>query len=289
MVVTVPDVFRVIKGVTSIDTQIQQILYRQNPDADLSSRQAAMDFENALLSNVPLQSSLPQYAECAPLFAQRATLISSAPSTKLRTASVADISAAAELIERKEALERALEKRLVALEPQLAGGDGEQPMFSWQQTLEPDAALELPADLIARVPDYAELVPLAEQKRDVDVQLLATGFFSEEVVDVAEREVAVSGGKVRPRIKWWGISVEVPHAVLVSLLELASAASGVSGVASAFAGPQAKLLVTVLVAFVRVYSSVLEAMDRGNGVKFQIPWLAVYPLPQPLLIIPWPA
>lgn len=88
--------------------------------------------------------------------------------------------------------------------------------------------------------------------------------------------------------RWWGLTVDVSHQRYLQLLQVEDGSSILSGALSSVAtGPYAALA-ALLAAATKLHSSVLRRIEAGNGVRFNVPWQALYPLPTPLWVVPAP-
>ena len=39
---------------------------------------------------------------------------------------------------------------------------------------------------------------------------------------------------------------------------------------------------------IKTYGGILAKLDKGNGIKFLVPWIALYPFPNPIYVLPKP-
>jgi hypothetical protein len=90
-------------------------------------------------------------------------------------------------------------------------------------------------------------------------------------------------------IRWWGATVDLTHDDVQRIFTGTAWLGSISSLLGRLlAGEPNAVLLSVIMRFVAFYGIALAHIDRGRGIRFCVPWLAVSPLPNPLLILPTP-
>jgi len=87
---------------------------------------------------------------------------------------------------------------------------------------------------------------------------------------------------------WWGLSVDVTHDRFVSIFQATNYATAFTGALGFVLTGPAALAIGIIGTFIKVYGTALRTLEKGNGMRFHIPWFAIYPMPSPIYIIPIP-
>jgi hypothetical protein len=85
-----------------------------------------------------------------------------------------------------------------------------------------------------------------------------------------------------------GVTVNLNHEQMEKISQTANWGMSVSGALSSVVSGPNGIALGVLATVIKLYSTILKTMDRGNGIQFLIPWIALYPLPNPIYVIPVP-
>ena len=140
-------------------------------------------------------------------------------------------------------------------------------------------------ELLEKILDRLPTVPaLAEEQVRLEQSVLHRLF---------SRRVVFSGSNVRVPYAayWWGWQIDVSSADI----DRAFAASNwinafgtILGGQIAIAGEPNSAVLSVVCKFLAVYGTALRFLDRGQGVRFIVPYTAVFPVFNPLMILPLP-
>jgi len=154
-----------------------------------------------------------------------------------------------------------------------------------------DTSITLNSELLEKMPQYQDLIPLAEQKDQIDEMLLATKLFQLQNTQTEGSIHKITEGLFKGisyRRNWWGFSVDVPHEQFINIVHTSSYASVVGGSLSAVLSGPLSLGFGIISTVIKIYGTALESLERGNGFRFHIPWLAIYPIPNPIYVVPIP-
>jgi hypothetical protein len=90
-------------------------------------------------------------------------------------------------------------------------------------------------------------------------------------------------------VRWWGATVDLSHAdVQLIFTGTTWLGSMTALLGKLLAGEPNAVLLQVVVQFAAFYGVALAHIDRGAGIRFCVPWIAVGPIPNPLLVVPTP-
>lgn len=140
---------------------------------------------------------------------------------------------------------------------------------------------------VAMVPSLLERIPsmtyasLAEENARNEQSVLSR-LFSARVDFLQASRAPVS-------VRWWGATVDLTHDDVQRIFTGTAWLGSISSLLGRMlAGEPNAVLLSVIMRFVAFYGIALAHIDRGRGIRFCVPWLAVSPLPNPLLILPTP-
>jgi len=274
--------------VVELDKKIQALILSESSPKIVSEDSIAVeDFEQALISSPQLLESAPQYDQCRPLLEQRKSIIAKiAEFGGDSKKSVSEMRKIAEWIRSKAEVEKMIKEGLCALEPSLQESD-----LIAMESLEASVALN--EELLEKMPQYKGLIPLANQKNSLDLMLIESGLFPvQQVVSDKEKEdkqfLKLKLNGITYKKNWWGISVELTHEQFVAIFQTTNWMSTFTGALGAVLSGPGAIVMGVLTTFIKIYGTVVRNLERGNGMRFHIPWFAIYPMQSPLYVIPIP-
>jgi hypothetical protein len=304
--------------VARVDDDIQAGLHAATPVTDLASMSATA-FEEWLLTQAAdvIDKSFPQLSSLLPLIDARRDAVKRLEQ-RLRTersqlrnvaaapeqgeqqqqqqerddddddAPVTSVSAVAELrnviAERRTtaALLREATSSLVAHAGKASGDVELQKLLtSDQQTkLALAAGGKALPDLLRRIPSLTYSSLAEENARNE--QSVMSRLFNQRVDFLQESRLPVS-------LRWWGATVDLSHAdVQLIFTSTTWLGSMTALLGKLLAGEPNALVLQVVVQFAAFYGVALAHIDRGAGIRFCVPWIAVGPIPNPLLVVPTP-
>jgi len=271
-----------IRTLVEVDLKIQEIITSKGPMAQ-PDIMALETFENTLLKNPELlNSSFLQFLDCFPLVEQRKAIC-----TKIEEfggncdhLTVSQIREVNEAIIRKEEVENIIKTSLRQIEPSLEEVD----LIDIGSL---GSTISLNSEVLDKMPQYKNLIPLAEEKTQIDLKILNFGIFPVSKEESTSQQISTNNG-ITYQKNWWGISVDVNHEKFLSIVNSTNYATMMTGALGTFLSGPAGIVATVCGAFFKVYGTALRTIEKGNGIRFYIPWVAIYPFANPLFIVPFP-
>lgn len=308
-----------VLAVASVDDKIQAELQAQSSVPDLASMSTAA-FEEWLLKQASstIEASFPQLRILLPLIDARrqavralnervATERKSKPTTTTRAVSddndssavveaeaspvpvesvqdVADLRRDIELRRGTAALLQEATESLVKHVGNVAGSGDVQ----LKRLLDSDSQTRAAVSAgVAMVPSLLQRIPsmtyasLAEENARNEQSVLSR-LYNARVDFLQESRTPVS-------IRWWGATVDLTHDDVQRIFAGTAWLGSISSLLGRLlAGEPNAVLLSVIMRFVAFYGIALAHIDRGRGIRFCVPWLAVSPLPNPLLVLPTP-
>lgn len=135
-------------------------------------------------------------------------------------------------------------------------------------------------ELLRRIPTMTYSSLAEENARNE--QSVLTRLFNQRVDFLQASRVPVS-------LRWWGATVDLSHADVQLVFTSTTWLGSITALlGKLLAGEPNALLLQVVVQFAAFYGVALAHIDRGRGIRFCVPWLAISPLPNPLLVVPTP-
>jgi hypothetical protein len=306
-----------VLAVASVDDQIQAELQAQSSVPDLASMSTAA-FEEWLLTQASstIESSFPQLRVLLPLIEARRRAVRTlnervAAECKAKPANSsvtsvsddndnADVPAAPVPVEsvqevadlrRDIALRRGtaalLHEATESLVKQVGSvaGSGDVQL---KRLLDADANTRAAVSAgVAMVPSLLQRIPsmtyasLAEENARNEQSVLSR-LYNARVDFLQASRTPVS-------LRWWGATVDLTHDDVQRIFAGTAWLGSISSLLGRLlAGEPNAVLLSVIMRFVAFYGIALAHIDRGRGIRFCVPWLAVSPLPNPLLVLPTP-
>jgi len=149
-----------------------------------------------------------------------------------------------------------------------------------------EANVSLNREVLESWPQYKTLIPLAAKKEEQDLALLATGLFPKSQLEVSQSSTSNTSG-IKFEWHWWGVAINVNHDKLHQFMNVPNSTAFSAALASILTGPNA-VAISALTMAIKLYSNMIRVMEKGNGIRFNVPWIAIYPIPTPVYIIPYP-
>ena len=135
-------------------------------------------------------------------------------------------------------------------------------------------------ELLRRIPSMTYSSLAEEHARNE--QSVLTRLFNQRVDFLRASRVPLS-------LRWWGATVDLSHADVQLVFTGTSWLGSMTALlGKLLAGQPNALLLQVVLQFAAFYGVALAHIDRGRGIRFCVPWLAISPLPNPLLVVPTP-
>lgn len=85
-----------------------------------------------------------------------------------------------------------------------------------------------------------------------------------------------------------GIAVDLTHEQFIYLFQATGWASSITGAMGAVASGPFAIALGIIGTVVKLYGAAITKLEKGNGMRFHIPWFAIYPAPSPLYVVPMP-
>jgi hypothetical protein len=90
-------------------------------------------------------------------------------------------------------------------------------------------------------------------------------------------------------VRWWGVTIDLAHDDVARVFSTTNWLMSLSTALQAVtAGEPHAAVIALVLKFASMYGAALALIDRGSGIRFCVPYLALAPIPNPLLIVPTP-